>query len=380
MKDVLLSRKGLKRLIYCVMLLITVNLISRDMASGEVTQITEARDRLEGISEKEQEILNEMFLITQNIEVMRRDINQITADLNTSNEYIEYLEYEISSSQQSYDSQLELMEQVLVSYQRGGPASYLEILLSSDSLGSFLKSINLLKNITRNVNDLLIGLDAGQIELQKERDNLAFKVQELEEKEAELAEALREEELLKQELNTYLVNLQMDRTYYEKQLNYLEETWNEIKGLFPSIIEEFSRIIEEGYITEEDIELKFQLIQITGTLREDTFNQILEKYSTLPRIKFHFKEDGVDIEVPDQHLFLSGNFVLDGATAIRFDVESGSFYDMDLEKSSIDELFSGGELIIDFKELAGDNITINFKLQEAVSNYGYLSFIIRLLF
>lgn len=380
MKDVLLSRKGLKRLIYCVMLLITVNLISRDMASGEVTQITEARDRLEGISEKEQEILNEMFLITQNIEVMRRDINQITADLNTSNEYIEYLEYEISSSQQSYDSQLELMEQVLVSYQRGGPASYLEILLSSDSLGSFLKSINLLKNITRNVNDLLIGLDDGQIELQKERDNLAFKVQELEEKEAELAEALREEELLKQELNTYLVNLQMDRTYYEKQLNYLEETWNEIKGLFPSIIEEFSRIIEEGYITEEDIELKFQLIQITGTLREDTFNQILEKYSTLPRIKFHFKEDGVDIEVPDQHLFLSGNFVLDGATAIRFDVESGSFYDMDLEKSSIDELFSGGELIIDFKELAGDNITINFKLQEAVSNYGYLSFIIRLLF
>lgn len=379
MREVMLKKKW-KGFMYIFVLLMAIYSISPGMASGEVAQITETRDKLAGISQEEQKVLNQLFLITQNIEAIGREVDQITADINSNKEQIINLEYEINSLQRAYDSQLNLMEQVLVSYQRGGPATYLEILLNSKSLASFLKSINLLQNITHNVNDLLLSIEEGQVKLQGERDNLASKIQDLELKEEELAKVLDKEQQLKNELEATLIDLQVNRAHYEGQLQQLENSWEEIKGLFPRIIEEFTRIIEEGYITTDDIEMKFQFFQITGSLKEEVFNKILERYSTLPKMMFYFHPDRVDIEVPDQKLFLSGNFVLEGDSAIKFEVDSGTFYDMELERASIEELFSGGALIIDFKEIAGDNITIDFKLHEATSNEGYLSFVIRLLF
>ena len=83
-------------------------------------------------------------------------------------------------------------------------------------------------------------------------------------------------------------------------------------------------------------------------------NGIIEKDKKLPKMIFDIRPEVIQIEIPDKHLLLSGTIVIESGSAIRFNVTDGTFYEMKLEKPSIEELFRDGYLVIDFKELIGD--------------------------
>ena len=113
----------------------------------------------------------------------------------------------------------------------------------------------------------------------------------------------------------------------------------------------------------EDLNLQFGFFNVKGAIHEDTFNRIINENSTLSRINLSFGQDKVRIEVPDNNLVLDGYFEMEGSTLL-FVPETGIFYGMALEKESIDELFRNGPLIIDLNEIAGDMVTIDFKLKD----------------
>jgi len=152
--------------------------------------------------------------------------------------------------------------------------------------------------------------------------------------------------------------------------------WDNLKDLFSNIVGEFSRIINEGHFTMEDLELKFNLFSIKGSIYQDTFNKVLNDNSNLPKMVFSFGRDGVKVEVPDNNLVLIGDFVIRDDIAIEFVPREGTFYNMVLEKESIEELFRNKPMIIDFEEIAGDMITFDVKLKEVKTEDGYLKFTI----
>jgi peptidoglycan hydrolase CwlO-like protein len=357
-----------------IMLVIVVLTIAPVHVVGEVKPITDVEDKLEGISDEEKKVLEELFTITQKINKTKQEHTQIIDEIDTLQVQITGLEAGMEEMQKEYDDQLGILEKVLVNYQRGGPASYLEILLSADNLTTFLKSINLIKDISRNVGELLDGLEKGKLALQAEKLKLDEKVVFLEEKKTELQENIHKNQLLQQEQEDYLASLQEERAFYQEQLGNLEQMWTDCTVLFPSIVDEITRIIGEGYFTAEDLNLSFGFARIQGAIIEDTFNQLLKENSKLPETIFRFQSNEVIIEVPEKHLILYGNFMKSDESAIQYEVERGTFYEMPLEEVSMEELFQKGPLIIDFKVIAGVMVNIDFTINKVESQEKALAF------
>lgn len=297
--------------------------------SGETMK--EMQDNLDGINEAEKVTLKELFLLSQEIEEMEREEIKITNDIQTLEADINILESKIKTQQEDYDSQLSVLKKVLVSYERMGPASYLETLLSAEDFTTFLRSINIIRNLSHNVNKLLDSIEVEKKQLTEEKDVLDNKVAKLEEKREALKEPLLKKQQLKAEQEAYLNSLEGDKLYYKEQLDNLEQMWEASKKVFTQIVDDFKTIISSGSFQTEDLNINFSFGKISGSINEDTFNRIIEENSKLPKLVFHFKEDQIEIEIPENHLILRGKFTIEDKSSLKFQVESGSFYDLPLE-------------------------------------------------
>lgn len=367
------NRKLSSLIALLILISLTLTAVVPNRVSGEVKPITEVQEKLEGITEEEKAVLEILFTLEQEMEEMEREESAITKDIEALQIEIDDMEELLKERQKNYDDQLDILKKVLVGYQRKGPASYLDTLLSAEDLRTFLESINMIKDLTRNVGKLLDSLEEGKKKLAEERDRLSEKAALLADKKEELQEALMKKLELKTKQEAYLATLKEKSEQYQEQLSNLKQMWEDSKLQFSNIVENFSQIIGEGNISLSDLNLSANLFEIKGAIYEETFNEILREHSDLPGLLFHFYKDRVEIEIPEKHLVLIGTFIIAEDKVLKLEVEKGSFYEMPLENESIEELFIDGYLLIDFKELAGDML-IDFSLETVETKEGYLEF------
>ncbi len=365
-----------KATIAFVLILIIVSTMLPLKVFGEVQKVTELEDKLSGISEEEKGVLEELFKLQQEIEGMEQQERAAAAEIDKRQQQVQNLENQVLNAQSEYNLQLDILKQVLVDYQRRGPASYLEILLNAKNLSEFLASLNIIKDITHNVKELLATIEDSKTELQSQRDTLVEQKLLLEKSREKLQEKLEAKEELQEERETYLASLQENRAFYEEQLDLIAQMWKDCTTLFPDIVEELTQITRAGYFNLDDLNIAYGLFSVQGYISQEVFQRIFTENSKLWETVFRFQEDKVVIDVPDKHLSLVGNFIVEGDMAIRFEVQEGTFYDMPLEASSLQELFSKGSFIIDFEAITGDMLQLDFTLSEVWSQEGALNFII----
>jgi peptidoglycan hydrolase CwlO-like protein len=365
-----------KAIITIALIIIIVSTLLPLKVFGEVQKVTELEDKLSGITEEEKGVLEELFKLQQEIEGMEQQEREAAAEIDKQQLQVLNLENSIQGAQSEYTLQLGILKQVLIDYQRRGPASYLEILLNAKNLSEFLASLNIIKDISHNVKDLLTSIEDSKTELQSQRDSLVEQKLLLEKSREKLQKKLVAKEELQEERETYLTSLQENRSFYEEQLDLIAQMWEDCTTLFPEIAAELTQIIEAGHFTLEDLNIAFGLFSVQGYISEEVFNQILAENSILTRTVFRFQEEKVVIEVPDKHLSLVGNFIVEGDMAIRFEVQEGTFYDMPLEATSLQELFGKGPFVIDFGAITGDMLQLDFTLSEVWSQEEALNFII----
>jgi peptidoglycan hydrolase CwlO-like protein len=356
------------------LLIIPTLLLTPVKVAANVKPIEDAQGKLEEITEEEKNVLNELFAVTQRIEGLEAEETELNQNIIDLQEQIANIQNEIVEKQKTYDEKLSVLEQVLAIYQRGGPASYLEILLNADSLSTFLKSINAIKDISHNVGDLLDTLKKENKVLNQEKEKLEDKEDQLQNTKDALAKNLEDSRQLKKQREEYLISLQEQRVHYEEYLGVLKSMWGDATQLFTQIVAEISRVVAEGYLTYEDLNMKAGLITMQGTIIQEEFNRILKDNSELPDDIFRFEDGEVVLEVPDLQLALHGNFVVDSKTAIRYEVTSGTFYEMPLDGISMKELFEQGPLLLDFGVIAGDMIIMDYTIRKVESTEGQLIF------
>ena len=345
-------------------------------AAGEVAPITELKEKLENISEEEAAVLSELFSLEQEIAALEADELRISDEINQLQRSILDLEKSIQEKQEAYDNQCEILKQVLVNYQRRGPASYIEILLRAKDFSSFIKSLNIIKDISHNTNELLKELKEGQKQLNEKKASLETENALLEQKRTELANDIHKKMQLQQQKEEYLASLKQDGEYYRIQLELVSGMWENCKKLFSEMSKDIADIINAGLFAVDDLNLKLGFFNISGYIEEETFNRVLSDNSNLTETVFEFEEGRVKIEVPSERLLLIGNFVVTGKSEVTFEAEEGYFYDLPLEKSSIDEIFMNGPLTINFDLIADDIIVIDFKITDVTSNDGTLDFVV----
>lgn len=339
--------------------------------SGQVQPIDEVEGKLQEISEVEKAVLEDLFTLSQGIDEMESKEDQINELLQKLQSDIDTLSTRIEENQKSYELQREVLKKILVNYQKRGPASYLETFLSAGNLTTFLKSLNILKDMSKNSQELLESITEAKKLLEAEKHALAEKEVLVQNTKKELEKAITDMFALKKEQEKILVSLADQRNTFENELNYIENMWDEIKVLFANIIFYFNNIISQGNLPLDKLNIKIEFPKVRGTLTEEVLNEVLVNQPDLPAMYFHFHPDVIDVEVPDKQLSLKCHFIIEDKSSITFIIDEGSFYGMPLTQSSINELLQNGALKLNFKEILGSVI-----VDSAETFEGYLEFVI----
>ncbi len=356
-------------LISIILLILCFAFIFVAAVYGQTDNVSDPRKSLEYISAEEKAVLEELFFLSQEIDEMSRRAEELLLESESVAQKITVMETDILERQENYDIQLEILEKVMVSYQKNGMASSLETLLSAKNLTDFLKRLNVIQELSRNTGEMLNTMKEEKNKLINEREMLISNKALLENKRAELQKALDQKMQLKQEQEAFLESLSEEKEHYQDQLNKLDQSWSEVKVLFSNISTEFSRVFNESDLYIDDFNLKFDFLSVIGSITDDKMNEIIEKDQKLPKMVFDISPERIQIEVPEKYLLLRGNITIESESVIKFEVTEGTFYGMQLEKASIDELFRDGYLLIDFSELIGD-----IALQSVQMKEGFIEF------
>lgn len=368
-------RKPRMYIVYIIIFVLTFSIFSPVLSSGQAESVTSFEETLEQISEDEKAIIEDLFILSQEIEGMIIQEEAAGREIAVLEDNISDLDKSIYARQQKFDEQLAIIEQVLVSYQRRGPATFIETLLNSKNLTDLIKNINVIRELAHNTEELLNTLEEEKNILAREKDDLNENINMLRSKREELKTAIENKTRIKEEQEAYLDSLKEKREHFEQHLNSMETMWEDIKLLFPKIVEEYTMIVSKGYFPIEDFNIRFGLTSIKGSMYDHRINAILEEHSKLPKLKFDFSPGIASIEIPDKKLSLKGTFVVAEGSALKFEPSQGTFHGMALKDSSLRELFRDGYLIIDVSGLIG-----SVNLKSVAIKDGYIEFEISSLF
>lgn len=333
-------------------------------SSDEDKSLLEIQESLSGISEEEKEVLERLFILSQEIEEMNRQNLQISKEIGDLNVEVEEIEKLIEIENLAYKENLSIMEDVLKTYQRSGPGSFIELILSSDSLKVLLQRLNALGDITRNTNNLLESLQESKAKLDIEKNKITERLLIIEEQQKKLEETLEKNFALKEELEIYLESLEGERTKYEEYLVQVEQYWTELKPLFVETTKIFSNMLYDTSLPPDAIKIELSLLSVKGIIEENTFKEIIANQSFPTKMEIEFSTDKLEVTIPDKHLFLTGYFEILENKRLVFIVDEGSFFGLPLEKSSIEDLFSEGYMELDLGEVLGKNKLKSIKIND----------------
>lgn len=353
-------------------ILITITIIpSIIKADEEESSIESIEEKLLSITEDEKEILEYLFLQVQEIEALEREETRLNEEIEKMKKEIENLEDRITNEELSYDNYKHILKEVLKTYQRMGPGSYIEIILSSNSMGDLFKRINTLRDLTKGTGKLLETLDRSLLRLDIEKQDLTKRLELIENKKIILREAIDKKALVIKAKEEYLISLLDDREYFLERLDIMNSFMNELKMLIAELSIEFTKLIENANFPEDAIKLDFTLSGMKGSINEDVFNMIISEHKGFPEMYFKFKPGKIQLEIPEKNVYFLGEFVVVDGKYLRYEITEGSIYDMKLEKSSIDDLFSSGEFILNLEPLIDRNT-----IKSIESKNGYIDLMI----
>lgn len=345
---------------------------SSNMVSGQVDPISNMQKKLGGISEEKKEVVQNLFTIMQEIEELEREEDAAAWEIAVIKQEVRGLAGRIADEEIAYENKRDILKEVLRSYQRRGPGSFLEIILNSDNLTMVLRRINTFRDLTRNMGELLESLEEGKEKLAVERRNLAEKLVSMENKQESLRQIIAKGLRIEEDQEKYLASLEEESAYYREHLANIEHSWKELKLLFPEITREISRIIEDGDFPIDSIKITFSLTGIQGTIDEQTFNDIIADHSLLSEMILRFEPGKVEVKLPKNDLVLTGKFVVQEGHSLNFVAEEGFFYGLPLEISAIEELFRENDLLFNFETPLGGSMLDSIEIME-----GYLEFKIK---
>lgn len=334
------------------------NIFTGSIALAEGDIFTDTQDKLDNITKEEKDTLEELYKLEQDIQGLEQKEITISNDINNSQNAIHELNVNIEAEINTYEKHKANLKEVLRSYQRMGPNTFLEILLNSDSLTDFIDRITTLREITRKTGELMDKLDESQQKLKKQKAELTDKIEALTTEQSTLSETISDKKQLKDRQEAYLNSLEEDKSKYETYLDEITEKWEALLPVFAETTKGFAKLVESGSLPPEALKLSFESSGVLGTVKEEAFNEIISAHPELPKMIFTFNQGEVVLSIPDNNLVLTGNFTIENEQILKFNVEKGSFYDMPLEESSIQELSQKGEFILDLRPLLGKS-TLN---------------------
>ena len=185
-------------------------------------KINDAKQKQDEIQEEKNATMDEINSLSEQITNYQSQINNIESQIDQANKEIETQTQNLKKAEEDYKKQEEMLNERVVALYEMGEVSYLDVLLSSESLTDFISRYYVISEIADSDNALL-----EQIENQKKEIEEAKKA--IENSKAELETAKKEKENVQAQLkntktqkDTYVAKLSEDEQALQKQIEELQ--------------------------------------------------------------------------------------------------------------------------------------------------------------
>ena len=205
-------------------------------SSNETDQkIEEAKEELENINSEKSEALQQVEELITQISSYQSEIDQLDAQIADKNSQIEDAQNKLNEKQEDYDSQQELLEKRLVATYEAGETSYLDVLLSSDSLTDLISNYYLISEITESDLELMDKIKKEQEEIEAAKQTLETSKQELDSTRAQKQQKTTELQNAKSEKDNYVAQLNEEEKNTQAELEQFEQDKRDIQAQLAAI-------------------------------------------------------------------------------------------------------------------------------------------------
>lgn len=135
-------------------------------------KINETKTKINEVQEIKDETLKEVESLNAQINEYQGQISSLEAQISDANNKIKDSEEKLAQAEVDYKKQQTMLEQRMVAVYEAGETSYLDFLLTSQSLSDFISNYYLVSELTQYDTELLEKLQEQKNEIQKAKDNL----------------------------------------------------------------------------------------------------------------------------------------------------------------------------------------------------------------
>lgn len=172
----------------------------------------EAEDKKQEVQEAKESTQKEVNNINSQIQDYQSEITNLDIQIANANQQIEDSNAKLEKAQKEYESQQQMLEERIVALYEAGDTTYLDILLSSESITDFISSYYIVSEIAQCDLDLLKEID-------KQKNEIETAKKEIEDSKKTLTTA----KASKQQVSTQLEEKKSEKTTYVSQLSSQEQ-------------------------------------------------------------------------------------------------------------------------------------------------------------
>lgn len=202
------------------------------------SKIDQANTELESVKNQMTEELNKIADLNEKIQNYENDIYSLEKRLTDINNQILEKTENLRIEEEKYEEQNELLEKRLVAIYESGESSYLDMLLSSESISDFISNYYLISELTTYNEELIDKIAEKKETIENEKKYLESAKKELEETKASIASNKLQLDNAVSEKNNIVSGLSEEEKALNKQIEEYEQEKKVIRDKINKILEQ----------------------------------------------------------------------------------------------------------------------------------------------
>lgn len=213
---------GIMLLQSTVVIAANINQLNNEKEQNQ-DKIDETKEKKEEITAEKNKTVEEVEKLNTQITDYESQISELETKINDLNNQIKESEEKLEKAQEDYTKQEELLEARLVAIQEAGETSYLDFLLSSDSITDLISNYYLVTELTTNDTELLEKIQKQKEEIEKAKEELETNKKELDTSKASKQSVSTQLKTAKEEKNRQVAQLSEDEKKLQEQIDELNQ-------------------------------------------------------------------------------------------------------------------------------------------------------------
>ncbi len=217
-----------------------------DQKQENKNEIKEVEEQKEAVTAEKNKVVSEVEKLDSQIADYESQIAELDTKISDLNNQIAESEKKLNEAQEDYSKQETLLEERLVTIQESGETSYLDFLLSSESITDFISKYYLASELATADTELLDSIQKQKEEIEQAKKDLETKKQELDNSKTTKKSATSQLQVVKKEKDQKVQELSEDEKNLQAQIDELNEANKSIDAKIKAAEEAIRKAQEEA--------------------------------------------------------------------------------------------------------------------------------------